>query len=132
MRLACHYLESKSIHPVDASELPSANGAALEPATLDASSATRQDSEEVQSEGPERVRGPILAAACFVAAVMRSHEAYVSVVESWTRWAACSAALASSQDQGTRRRGGSQPATRRLHAEYMLLLRVAAGCQACT
>ena len=26
MRLACHYLESKSIHPIDASEVPSGNG----------------------------------------------------------------------------------------------------------
>ena len=56
MRLACHYLEAKSIHPIDPSEVPSGNGAPIEPAiSSDASSATRTDSEEVQSVGPERV-----------------------------------------------------------------------------
>ena len=70
MRLACHYLESKSIHPVDASELPAGSGADSEPATSDASSATRTDSDEVQSVGPERVRARTLVTvpSCQVAA----------------------------------------------------------------
>ena len=42
MRLACHYLESKSIHPVDASELPVEGAAANGPVASDASSATME------------------------------------------------------------------------------------------
>lgn len=57
MRLACHYLESKSIHPVDAAELPSDGLATPGPDASGTSSspATEADSEELQSLGPERV-----------------------------------------------------------------------------
>jgi hypothetical protein len=58
MRLACHYLESKSIHPVDAAELPSEGLATPGPDASGASSppATAADSEELQSLGPEQVQ----------------------------------------------------------------------------
>ena len=56
MRLACHYLESKSIHPVDAAELPTEGLATPGPdASGISSSATKEDSEELQILGPERV-----------------------------------------------------------------------------
>lgn len=54
MRIACHYLEGKDIHPVSPSEVQ-LGAAPTDASASDASSTTGEDSEEVQSEGPERV-----------------------------------------------------------------------------
>lgn len=55
MRIACHYLEGKDIHPVTPGEV-SAGSAPLDASASDASSTTGEDSEEVRSVGSDRVR----------------------------------------------------------------------------
>jgi hypothetical protein len=54
MRIACHYLEGKDIHPITPSELR-LGIATADASSSDASSTTQEHSEEVQSEGPDRV-----------------------------------------------------------------------------
>ncbi len=55
MRIACHYLEGKDIHPVTPGEV-SAGSAPLDASASDASSTTGEDSEEVRTVGSDRVR----------------------------------------------------------------------------
>ncbi len=55
MRIACHYLEGKDIHPVTPGEVE-AGSAPLDASASDASSTTGEDSEEVRTVGSDQVR----------------------------------------------------------------------------
>lgn len=57
MRIACHYLEGKDIHPVTPGEV-SAGAAPLDASASDASSTTGEDSEEVRTVGSDQVGMP--------------------------------------------------------------------------
>ncbi|BDA48584.1 Protein phosphatase PTC7 homolog [Coccomyxa sp. Obi] len=67
MRIACHYLEGKDIHPVTPGEV-SSGSAPLDASASDASSTTGEDSEEVRSVGSDRVAEILTARGALAAA----------------------------------------------------------------
>ncbi|KAK9917857.1 hypothetical protein WJX75_008970 [Coccomyxa subellipsoidea] len=67
MRIACHYLEGKDIHPVTPGEV-SAGAAPLDASASDASSTTGEDSEEVRTVGSDQVADILTARGALAAA----------------------------------------------------------------
>lgn len=55
MRIACHYFEGKTIHPVTPSEIKD-DSSSLKATDSDASSSAGTESDGMQAENPQKVR----------------------------------------------------------------------------